>query len=112
MAEELRKRREDVVKYLQQMVDYTKQGKDREAKEAYQKAYNGMVGSGATRYIENVKARTGDPKYAVPVAKAALKSLNAYSKYINRKIKELKKEQAKLEKAEKKFEKLRAKLEK
>jgi len=104
MAEELRKKEEDVVKYLQQMVDYTKQGKVAEAKEAYERAWH-RLDRKSDDYIEKVKDRVGDPNYAVPVAKAALKSLNAYSKYINGKIK-------KLERTEKKFEKLRAKLKK
>ena len=104
MAEELRKIREDLTGYLQQMVDYTKQGKEKEAKEAYERAWD-RLDSKSDDYIEKVKDRVGDPRYSVPVAKAALKSLNAYSKYINKRIKEL-------ERTEKKFEKLRAKLEK
>jgi len=104
MAEELRKRREDVAEYLRQMVDFTKEGKKKEAQKAYREACY-RLDEKSYGHIEKVEDLVGNPNYAIKVAKAALKALNSYSRHINREIK-------RLEKEEKKFEKLRKKLEK
>ena len=112
MAEELRERGAKVAEYLGQMIDFTKQGKEMEAKTAYQRAHNEMVGSGATRYIEKVKDKVGNKTYALPVANAATGALRSYLRYVRREMRYLRREEKRLEKAENKFEKIRKGLEK
>ena len=117
MAEELKKKREDVAGYLQQMVDYTKQGKVKEAKEIYnilnqQERFGGLLDHNSRRKLEKIKAYVGSKGLSVYVVKGAIGVLRSYEKYIHKEIKKLEKERAKLEKEEEKFKKLRKKLEK
>ncbi len=111
MAEELRKKRENVAEYLTKMVDYTKQGEVDKADSNYQNAMS-HLDYNSKKKLHKLEDSVGYKSDTAPVAKGASEVIKSYANYINREIKELKKEQKEAEAAEKKFAKVRKKLEK
>ncbi len=112
MAEELRKKRENVAEYLTKMVDYTKQNEIGKAKESYDSAVSCLDDDKSKQELYDIEDHVGYKPFTGDIAKGASKALKSYTNYINRKIKRLEKLQEEAERAGKKFEKVREKLEK